>query len=355
MPAFRAGTVLRVVFAAPGLQRLEVRTAQGVRRAVLFTRFAAPAKPGDRVILNTTADDLGLGSGGQDFVVWNAAVDEYTTSSGGHIMKLRYTPAQTDVLSVEAPESPHHHTMSSATSVGGMPVVAASLHSQLLPVVVCIRARAPGARVAYVMTDGAALEASFSDTVRRLKELEWLCGVITAGHAVGGDFEAVGVHSALLAARHILACDVAVVGMGPGVVGTSTPFGTTGLELGLTVNAAAAVDGHPIACVRMSSADKRRRHAGLSHHSLVSLSRVALARADVPVPLGLRASVAELESKHNVVEVDTRSVLDEIAAAEKLGLHGSHMGRRPGEDDLFFRAAGAAGYHTAALLTQSSG
>jgi hypothetical protein len=265
-------------------------------------------------------------------------------------MKLRYTPLQTEVVAVEAPESPHHEAMASAKGIGGMAVVAASLHSQLLPVVAAVRARKPDARITYVMTDGGALEASLSRTTRVLRELGWLDSVVTVGHATGGDLEAVNLYSGLLAARSIVGSELAVVGMGPGVVGTATPFGTTALELGMTLNATASLGGVPIAVVRMSSADARDRHAGVSHHALTALLHVALAQADVPVPRGHAEGLDEVAMLHRVIEVDADAVIDELAKAQDAGLEASHMGRGPGEDRLFFLAAGAAGFHAATYL-----
>ncbi|HYZ92334.1 MAG TPA: DUF3866 family protein [Actinomycetota bacterium] len=352
MPAFRTGTVEAVVEEFPGIQVLEVRLDDEQRRAVLYTRYAAPAKAGDRVVLNTTADDLRLGSGGEDFVVWNLAHDTYESPQDGHVMKLRYTPLQTEVMAVEAPESPHHGAMASASGLEGMPVLAASLHSQLLPVVAAVRSKVPGARIAYVMTDGGALEASLSRTTRRLRELGWLATVVTVGHATGGDLEAVNLYSGLLAARAIASADITVAGMGPGVVGTATPFGTTALELGMTLNATASLGGKPVAVVRMSSADVRDRHAGISHHALTALMRVALARADVPVPSGHAGGLGEAAMLHNVVEVDAESVIADLERARAQGLLASHMGRGPEEDRLFFLAAGAAGLHAAGYLEE---
>jgi hypothetical protein len=345
VPTFQTGSVEEVVESRDGVQFLLVRVGIDTRRAVLYTRYAAPAAVGDAVVLNTTANELSLGSGGDDFVVWNLAVGSYESPGGGHNMKLRYTPLQSDVLAVEAPESPHHVALSRASSIDGMPVVAASLHSQLLPVVAGIRLVRPEARIAYLMTDGGALDVSLSETVRRLCELGWLDCVITIGHAIGGALEAVNVYSGLLAARCADECDVAVVGMGPGVVGTATPFGTTALELGQTLNAAGSLGGRPVAAVRMSSADERERHAGMSHHAFTALTRVALVRADVPVPLGHADDLAEIRTLHNVVEVDAEPVIGEL-----VGLGASHMGRSPEEDRLFFLAAGAAGLHTGGLL-----
>lgn len=348
MPWYRTGTVARVLEDRAGVQRLEVDVGGDLREAVLYPRYAAPAEAGDRVVLNTTATQLGLGSGGQDFVVWNLAHEEHEVPSGGHVMKLRYTPAQSDVLAVEAPESPHHDVLADASDLDGMPVVAASLHSQLLPVVCGIRDVRPDTRIAYVMTDGGALELGLSRTVRRLGDLGWLVGTVSVGHALGGDLEAVNAYSGLLAARHVLEAEVAVVGMGPGVVGTGTTYGTTALDLGLTVNAAAALGGRPVACVRASEGDPRERHAGVSHHAMTALSRVALVEADAPYPAGriadLGAGVGPL------VPVDVEGALEALRDAAAEGLEASHMGRGPDEDRLFFETAFAAGRHAGSLL-----
>ena len=48
----------------------------------------------------------------------------------GHIIKLRYTPLQTAVLSVEAPESPHHDALRLFAGLDDTPVVCSELHSQ---------------------------------------------------------------------------------------------------------------------------------------------------------------------------------------------------------------------------------
>jgi hypothetical protein len=355
VPTFRTGTVVDVVDVSPdGVQRLDVDVAGEVRRAVLYPRWAAPAHAGDRVVVNTTAVDLELGTGGSDFVVWNHAVESYDSTSGGHIMKLRYTPAQCDVLAVEEQDSPHHSVMSEARSLDDVPVVATSLHSQLLPVLCGLRRHSTSQRVAYVMTDGAALEAGFSHTLRALRAEGWLCGVITSGHAVGGDHESVTLHSGLLAARHVLDADVIVAGLGPGVVGTATPYGTTALELGTIALAAQSLDGRSVVCVRLSEADPRPRHRGLSHHVVAALGWVASgidpSRTCVVAPTGWGSAIGDALPSWRVVEQDAGDVGAELADAASLGMSSSHMGRTPDEDKLFFEAAAAAGVYAATLV-----
>ena len=70
------------------------------------------------------------------------------------------------------------------------------------------------------MTDGAALPLALSDMVDALVRAGLVDVTLTAGHAFGGDLEAVTVPSALALARHAAMADVVIVAMGPGVVGT---------------------------------------------------------------------------------------------------------------------------------------
>ena len=171
---------------------------------------------------------------------------------------------------------------------------------------------------------------------------------ITAGHAFGGDHEAVNVPSALLAAKHVAGADVAIVAMGPGVVGTGTKLGYSAAEVAPILDAAGRLGGRPVAALRFSQADRRERHRGVSHHT-----RTALALAgptSVAVPRGrweeqVRADLAGLD--HEVVladDVDVPSLLD------RLGLQVTTMGRGPADDPGFYAVAGAAGTVAAGFL-----
>ncbi|MGQ9511997.1 DUF3866 family protein [Thermodesulfitimonas sp.] len=346
----RPGRVLKLLAARPGLVEALVLVEGREEKAVGYAAFTGELRPGDTVLLNTTAVTKGLGSGGYHFVVANLAQSELDTPAAGHIIKLRYTPAQIKVLAVEEPESPYHEKLREAESLDGAPVVALELHSQLAPVAAAVWQKGRGRlRLVYVMTDGAALPLSFSRTVGELKEKGLLAATVTVGHAFGGDFEAVNVYSGLLAAKHAAGADVIIVGMGPGVVGTGTRFGTTAIEQGEVVNAAHVLGGRPVAALRLSFADLRARHHGVSHHTLTALSRVALAPATVAVPVLApeRAQVvwkqlqqAGIAVHHQLVTVDATPV---FTALDELGLHVSTMGRGREADPEFFLAAGAAG------------
>ena len=381
MITWRNGTVSLVRREWPGALELEVTvsaadgTAPLQVRALAYPALTGRPEPGDRVLLNTTALDLGLGTGGYALV---AAVPDRLPpdrSGPGHLVKARYTPLQAVVLGADEQGSPYHDVLRDAEDIGGMPVVVADLHSALAPVLAglydaterdfatraAMPARGddapepPGAlRAVYVMTDGGALPAWFSRTCATLREAGWLAGTVTVGQAFGGDLEAVTLHTGLLAARHVLGADVAVVAQGPGNLGTGTRWGFSGVAAGEAVNAAAVLAGRPVAALRVSDADPRERHQGVSHHSLTAYGRVALARADVVVPdlpgaFGARvtAQAAPLGTRHALVRVGVDGL------AEALGRCPaplSTMGRGLAADGAYFLAAAAAGRHAAALL-----
>ena len=365
-----------------------------VRRAVAYEELLGAPAPGERVRLEVSALDRRLGTGGHAMVT--ARLDALTVDPPreGHLVKCRYMPDQVMVTGVDEQDTPHHETLSQPVDrlgLEGMPAVVADLHSSLPAVLAGLRAplagRSPGSgadgvtrdapsgtggpRVAYVMTDGGALPLAYSRTVTALTEAGWLAGAVTVGQAWGGDLEAVSVHNGLLAARHVLGADVAVVVQGPGNLGTDTPWGFSGVACGDAVNAVATLGGRAVACLRVSQADPRPRHLGVSHHSTTAYGRVALRAADVVVPRLEEASTRaarELAAtvrrqaedlcapraeggRHRLVEVGLVGLRDALEDVERqTGVRLSTMGRWLEEDEAAFLAAAAAGRHAGALL-----
>ncbi len=345
-------------------------------RALAYPELTGRPQPGDRVLLNTSALDLRLGTGGYALVI--ALPDRLPPDPDGpgHLVKARYTPLQTCVLGADEQGSPYHEVLAEADDLGGMPVVVADLHSALPAVLAAFysermpdagpAAAAAGAagaapagrpgslpRVVYVMLDGGALPSWFSRTSAALREIGWLAATVTVGQAFGGDLEAVTLHSGLLAARHVLGAELAVVSQGPGNLGTGTKWGFSGVASGEAVNAAAVLHGRPVASLRISEADPRERHRGISHHSLTAYGQVALARADVALPdlpgefgVRLRAAAAPLAARHNLVQVSVAGLHDVLRACP---VPLSTMGRGLDQDLAYFLSAAAAGRHAAAL------
>ena len=323
--------------------------------ALAYTGLLGQPEVGEEVVLNVGALLGGLGTGGLAFIVSRATLPP-DAPSPGHIVKARYTPLQQMLFAVDEQDSPHHDVLADADDLAGLPVVVADLHSSLPAILAGARCDRPELRVAYVMTDGGALPLAFSRTVAALREGGWLAGTITVGQAFGGDLEAVSLHTGLLAARHVLAADLAVVIQGPGNVGTGTRWGYSGVASGEAINAIATLGGRPVAALRVSDADPRPRHRGISHHSRTAYGRVALAPADLPVPRDrddLRAQAAALAesatAKHRVVEVATDGLL---VALRDCPVRLSTMGRGLDADEAAFLAGAVAGRHAASLAAQ---
>ena len=338
-------------------------------RAVAYEALTGVPVAGERVRLEVSALDRALGTGGHAMV--SARLDALPADPPreGHLVKARYMPDQVMVTGVDEQGTTHHGLLSQPIGdldLEGMPVVVADLHSSLPAVLAGLRspdgARQP--RVVYVMTDGGALPLAYSRLVAALSEAGWLAGTVTAGQAWGGDIEAVSVHNALLAARHVLHADAAIVIQGPGNLGTETPWGFSGVACGDAVNAIATLGGRPVACLRVSQADARPRHLGISHHSMTAYGRVALAGADVVVPLleGVLGAQVRREAEvlceprpgaaqHRLVEVPVDGLMELLRAAEaETGVKLSTMRRGLDEDTAAFIAAAAAGRHVRRIL-----
>ncbi|HKE98751.1 MAG TPA: DUF3866 family protein, partial [Actinomycetes bacterium] len=276
----RVGRVLSVSAQRPGVRELRVWVEGDEQEAAAlsYDDLTGPAAPGDRVVLNTTAVALGLGTGGFHLVmacsqdterpeaqeapggvrgggaqrpeaqeapggVRGGGAQRSLLGRSGHVMKARYTPSQVRVLAAEEDASPHRDAVAGVEDLGGLPVVCAELHSMVPVVAAAARAVDADLRVVYVMSDGAALPLAFSRLAERMRAAGLLAGTITAGQAFGGDLEAITVHSALAAARAVLHADVAVVAQGPGGMGSGTRYGFSGVQAAEALNAAAALGG----------------------------------------------------------------------------------------------------------------
>ena len=342
----RRGTVVRVTAEGDRVHlRVELPDEPAPTPAIAYPAITGMPSPGDRVLVNTTARRLGLGTGGVDLVV---AIDGAVVSDPdpeARTMKARYLPQQVAVRSVE---EAHPDRLGAEATLRNLPVVAAPLHSLVAPI--AAGARAAGARrIVYVMTDGAALPLAFSDLHHELRRTGLLDATVTVGQAFGGDLEAVTLWSGLLAAVQVADAEVVIVADGPGNLGTATTWGVSALASGLTLNAARLLGGEPVAALRISFADLRPRHQGLSHHSRTILRDVCTVEANVAVPVldgDERTAVwdalrdARLEERHQLVEADGRPALETLAGA---GVEVRSMGRTPSDDPAFFLAGGAAG------------
>jgi hypothetical protein len=317
MLTLRRGRVTAVVSREEGLARVEV---DGVP-CVAYPRLTGPVALGDDVLVNVQARELELGSGGFDVLYANMTRGlELQPDDDAHVMKLPYTPVQAAVRHAEEErELP--------VALDGLPVVCCSLHSQIAPVCAGVGG---GRRVAYVQVPGGALPVSLSDTVRELRARDLVTTSVAVDACFDGDVECVSIASALLWCAGE-GFDVAVCGIGPGVVGTGSSFGHGGVAAAWAAHTTQALGGRPILAVRASQADPRERHRGVSHH-VRDIVRLADG-ATLPWPHGFDAP--------DGLDVELVDVDGWQEACSMLTL--SHMGRGAGDDPLFFAAAFAAG------------
>jgi hypothetical protein len=288
---------------------------------------------GDEVVINVAALDLGLGSGGFDVVHVN--LTRGLDASGGgseHVIKLNYTSLQHPVEPVELP---------SESAGRAMPVLVLPLHGHLAPAAWAAAQGSPGLRLGYIQTAGGALPGSLSRDVAQLLERELLCGHIAAAPAYGGEREALSVVGALDAAANHLDWDAALVGPGPGIIGSDTRLGHGGMAALDNAHAALALGLPTMLSPRLSESDPRERHRGASHHTLTVLEML-LGAVGVPVPGGHSDVAAQLGAaaggRHALHEV-----APDLAGYAASGLPARTMGRGIDGDRLFFEAPLAAG------------
>lgn len=341
-----------------------VEPAGDPRPAIADASLVGRCEVGDEVIVNVQALDLGLGSGGFDIVHVN--LTRGLQAEGvldASVMKLNYTSLQHAVVPVEDEQ---------LLLPLERPVAVLALHGQLAAVAWAFSQALPGGRLGYVQTGGGALPGGHSRVVRTLRERELLAGHVTAGAAFGGEGEAVTAAGALHHGLRTLDWDAALCGPGPGIIGSSSPLGHGGMAALDSAHAALALGAPTLLVARMSSADSRARHRGISHHTLTVLD-LLLEPVTVALPAGLRSPVGadlraglgavfgvpaasrpqlelDVDRPARVARHDWRRAAVDLPAFLASGLPAQTMGRGLIEDPLFFGAALAAGAALAELV-----
>ena len=320
---------------------LEVAVEGERRRAWADEVLVGEMREGDEVVVNVAALDLGLGSGGFDVVHVNLTRGLGGAARGGeHVMKLNYTSLQHPIEPVEGASGAFVHGAETKAPRQSVPVLVLPLHGHLAPAAWAADEANPGLEIGYVQTGGGALPGSLSRDVRELRERGLLCGHITAGPCYGGEHEALSTVGALDAAGR-LGWDAVLVGPGPGIIGSDTELGHGGTAALDSAHAALSLGMPTVISPRLSSADPRHRHRGLSHHTRTVLD-LLLAPVEVAVPTGFPDVRPELMQatgdRHQLIEASP-----DLAAYAASGLPTTTMGRSLADDPAFFAAPLAAG------------
>ena len=355
----KLGIVESIVEQNGELDDIRVKLNGEIQRAYNYPKITGTINLGDEVLLNTTAVELSLGTGGYHFVIANLNNLESNFTKGGHIMKLRYTPLQVKIDSVEEQDSKYHKSIENFSSLDNMPVVVGSLHSMLTPFAASYKRLNPKKKLVYIMTDGAALPIYLSKNVDTLKKNGLIDNTITIGSAFGGEYECINIYTALITAKEVLNADAVFVSMGPGIAGTSTKYGFTGIEQGPILDAVKKLGGVPICIPRISFSDQRQRHKGISHHSITVLKEIVNVSVNIPICVysddklnyikeQLRQN--KLESKHNIVYIKNDNSKSDL---EHFKLKVKSMGRSFNQDKEFFEAASTAAYYLRGICNDS--
>lgn len=327
-PILRSARVVSVIQDAGGALRLALEVLegplQGEEVAGLFYRgMGEPPEIGDTVVANTVGLEMGLGTGGAAPIL-PAVSYSAAPENENHFVKLPYTPLQFPVPPAAQVEN-----------LQGVPVLVLPLHSHLGPACCSVADLWPGGRTSFLWQEGGALPVAFSDAVRELEDKDLLHAVVSSGNCFGGDVETPNVYSGLLAAAAV--SDVVVVGIGPGVVGTGAPYGHGGMSAATALNAAYALGALPVLAPRISAADPRARHRGVSHHTRTVLEST-LGGCRVALPESADISTDGLPERHSYIPVTYGAG----GLEDRFGVTFQSMGRTYGEDPIFFDAAAAA-------------
>lgn len=342
----KCGRVVEIRSENDLIQDILIDINGSIEKAYNYIQLSGKASIGDIVALNTTAVELSLGTGGFHFVIYNLDNRESAFSDGGHIMKLRYTPYQIKVDSVEEQTSVYHDIFNEFVCLDKMPVAVGALHSMLQPFASTFKRHFPDKKLVYIMTDGAALPLAFSKNVDNLKKIGLIDKTITYGNAFGGDYECINIYTALITAKEICKADCVIVSMGPGIAGTGTKYGFSGIDQGMIIDAIEKMNGESYIIPRISFADLRPRHKGISHHTITILSEITNKSTNIVINSNYEKNkldsiieqlhYSSIDEKHKIIfndYMDTKSDLEYFKQNVK------SMGRGYDEDSEFFIAA----------------
>jgi hypothetical protein len=356
-----AGKVLKILSQGKDITEVILDTEHPVKKALNYNRITGQVSVGDQVTLNTTAASLSLGTGGYHFVMANHTLAKLSMSPEGHGMKVRYTPSQVKVSFIEEEFAQQKAIFDTPLNLAGRIVCFGELHSMIPPLCAFFKYFSKiNLRIGYIMTDHAALPMAFSKNIAYLKECSILDTVITIGNAFGGDVECVNIYTGMQAASAIQKCDIILVSMGPGITGTGTRYGFSGLDMGLYLDLAYRYGGKCFFIPRISFAETRARHYGISHHSLTILKDIVQSPISIILPslkkdkmrfLYQQLQENSLHGKHHIFITDGREIRN---AMEHYGISVTTMGRGMMEDPAFFYTIGAVAKKALSTFCSSS-
>lgn len=362
MLSLEKGKVIEIIYQDNKIQILNVENKNEflIEKSINYIEETGMCAVEDLVVINTIGNRLGLGTGGYNFVYLNlsnkSGEGKVLDRNHGHIIKMKYTPGQIRVKAVEE-RIEYKNVFDVEPKLLPRPVVYAILHSMISPLVTTIKYIMPNAIISCVYTYGGAMNANNSFTLKRLRSSGLLNSVITTGECYGGDYEAINITTGIIFGLGKLNSDIIIVCCGPGVAGSSTYYGFSTFDFIGPIYIAKLLDLFPVLIPRISMADKRERHKGVSMQSLSILQTI-----DFPVHVPVYKDNEDIEgfnyiynqlsdngiiNKHKVQFIDDPIIKKAIDFAN---INTRVMGRNYIEDPSFFNNCSSAGVYSVGLL-----
>jgi len=323
--------------------KIDIIRLRSGEKAINYRLITGEIKKNNRVLLNTTAVRLGLGTGGYHFIICNLdnTSNKNECNSPGHIMKMRYTPQQLRTLCVEEKDSPYHTKMEKMINLRGQIVVILPLHSLLAPLAIVFKKMFPNKNLIYIMTEGGSLSLDVSFLIKELKTRNYIDNTITIGQCFGGDLEAINIFTGIIAAKEVCNADMIAVSIGPGIVGTGTELGFSGVENVFVNYAVRVLGGKSFIVPRISLSEKRQRHYLISHHTVTLLNKLIDRKETVIFPqqknIINKIKELKLNKKHDIIYYKYNKIKRILVES---GFKFNSMGRNFTDDPLFFITGG---------------
>lgn len=357
------GRVIEIVYQDNKIQILNIENENNllVEKAINYVQETGTCIIEDRVVINTVGNRLELGTGGYNLIYLNLSNKQddkkVIDRDNGHIIKMKYTPGQIRVKAVE--EYIESSIFNLQNKLPHIPVIYAILHSMISPLVTTIKYIKQNAIITCVYTYGGAMNANNSFILNKLRKSGLIDNIITTGECYGGDYESINVTTGILFGLSKLKSDIIIVCCGPGVAGSSTFYGFSTFDFIGPIYIAKLLGLCPVLIPRISMADKRERHIGISMQSISILQTL-----DFPIHLPLykdKEDIGEFDfiynqlsmygiiNKHNVQFINepvTKMVIENLDTDIRV------MGRSYAEDPWFFKNCISAGVYSVGLLNK---
>jgi hypothetical protein len=330
------------------LLKLKGRSVQ----ALCYKELTGRVFPSEKVIINTTATDLSLGTGGYDFVVSILREGEYFIESEteSHVMKLNYTPIQFATPHFEETDDYKQAVEEYRRKRCSSKVFVLTIHSHLIPFFVASDKFSPGKKGVLIVNDSSALPVFTSKTIDFLKRGGFVKKIISAYNSFGGDIETVNIYSALIAAAYAFDADFIVIAPGYGLKGTGSSYGHSAQHFTEAINASLRLSFETYLIPRISLSESRSRHFGISHHT-AEVYEMCLRKPSVVIPdlkyldedsrSLIRSQLEESFSDAEIIYVDATKAAEALLPYKKLL---RSMGRGFDDDPLFFLTPAAAAF-----------